>query len=362
MQPTPNRFIFKKPSGVPHGPAITDDHRELEVSAPPRQSLSQFAGIPRFSAPAGRTSSYPPHSPSPTKLNFVSSGTPQTLQRDDVHDEDTRSDDGDADMLDNYITPSFEGHNQPAVDGNLLIQPSSPKRVKLDLTETQATIPPSRFMPPPPIPLTNSTQFPASQSPGSARFLVPPSPSQFSTQPAFNSHPSAPSRPTFLRPPVLPPTPNAPITDAEPLPDAFSPHRKGQRFIPGGMAAELSSWVIGTGQAAVASRRGRGWMQGDEFVRVVRITRTSEGVESHSGGLGEVGQAAVFLEAVEVHEDGGGDGTDLRVVLVQKGSQSDNVSNGDVVGIRAPSWNVCIGHGDEQESWVVGVDWKLVRS
>ncbi|KAF1354692.1 hypothetical protein BDV97DRAFT_365938 [Delphinella strobiligena] len=344
--PSSNRFIFKRPtnrpqSGAQQRPVKTERQEEASTSEA-RQSAVQFAPIPRFSAPkirSSRASSYPPRSPSPIKSSFPPPGAAPSQKHEDVPDVQdanataTASDEDD-DMLDNEINRQPTPSDQ--LDSATAVQPSSSKRPRLTQDEpltpqlsAKPTFP--RFVIPPS----------HSQPPGAARFRLPPSPSQVAsvTEVSADSNRSA-----FLKPSLPPPDAAA---AAEPLPDAFSPHRKGQRYVPGGMAAEFSSWVIETGQAASLSRRGKGYLRGSDFVRETRIGRVRESHEDH-GTMGPV-----FVEGV----DGGGG--ECRVMLAQRAEEKHGVKVGDVVGIRAPSWDVVVdGVGD---GWVVGVDWRIVR-
>lgn len=173
-----------------------------------------------------------------------------------------------------------------------------------------------------------------------SRFIIP------SSTPSTNtpvSHTS--SRPTFLRSTIPPPE------QTEPLPEAFSPHRRGQRFVPGGMAAELQSWILEAGQSAVASRRGKGYLRGEDWVGKVRVDVVEGGGD---------GDGTVFVEG---RVAGGGWG---RVMLTDGAGQDGGraggrgrgkgVRVGDVVGIRAPTWEVEV----EGRMWSVGVDWGVI--
>lgn len=341
--PASNRFIFKRPTnrsapGAQQRPVKKERQEESSI-AEPRQSAVQFAPIPRFSAPgirASRASSYPPRSPSPTKPNFaLPGGAPSRKHEDvqDVQDASATALDEDEDMLDNEINQYSTTSDR--LDSATAVLPSSSKRPRLTQDEHLGPELPtkpafSRFVVPPS----------PSQPTGAARFRIHPSPSQVSstTEPSADSN-----RPAFLKASLPPPDA---ASAAEPLPDAFSPHRKGQRYMPGGMAAEFSSWVIETGQAASLSRRGKGYLRGSDFVREIRISRVQE--NNDHGGMGPV-----FVEGV----DGGGG--ECKIMLAQRAEEKNGVKVGDVVGIRAPSWDVVVD--GEGGGWVVGVDWRIVR-
>lgn len=101
-------------------------------------------------------------------------------------------------------------------------------------------------------------------------------------------------------------------------------------------------------------------MRGEDYVKIVRVTKVAAPRDEGAARLDVgVGPAVCFVEAVEVHEDGGGDGVGVRVMLVKGGSERD-VEVGSHVGIRAPSWEIMIGEQGNQEEWIVGVDWKVL--
>lgn len=143
-------------------------------------------------------------------------------------------------------------------------------------------------------------------------------------------------RPAFLRPPQQP----HPIT--EPLPEAFSPHRRGQKFVPGGMAATVQQWVLETGQAAAQSRRGQGHQHGEDYIMRAKVESAVESSGSFSvrARLPD-GRSLDFLLA-------GGRGSNSL--------PSSQIVPGAVIGIRAPTWEVEL----DGKMWTVAVDWRVV--
>lgn len=141
-------------------------------------------------------------------------------------------------------------------------------------------------------------------------------------------------RPQFLRSSV------APSEQFEPLPEAFSPHRRGEKFVPGGLAATMQQWVIETGQAASHSRKGQGYLRGEDYVLRAKVVSVA--------GKGPIMVQGRHLE-----------GEDVRLMLTV-GSKKDAVVDvpvGSVVGVRAPTWDVEL----KGVSWTVAVDWKVVQ-
>lgn len=132
----------------------------------------------------------------------------------------------------------------------------------------------------------------------------------------------APTRPAF----IPPPTPSLP-SQILPL---FSPHRRGAKFLPGGLAATLQSWVIETGQAATVNP-GRGLYGVAQPELRIRIE-----------GLGDGGPPW------RVEGEG-------RRVLLVGGEEGRELRRGDVLRVRMPWWEVEI----ERVVWAVGVEWRV---
>lgn len=112
------------------------------------------------------------------------------------------------------------------------------------------------------------------------------------------------------------------------------------------MAAELQSWVFDTGQAALQSRRGRAYLRGEDYV----FTMTVSDVR---------GEDPIFVEGAPGDGDGAVEAGGVVLVSGQgKGTGGqEGVKVGDVVGIRAPTWEIEV----MGRQWHVGVDWKVIR-
>ncbi|KAF1983259.1 hypothetical protein K402DRAFT_456672 [Aulographum hederae CBS 113979] len=166
-----------------------------------------------------------------------------------------------------------------------------------------------------------------------------------------------PRPPTFLKPERFP-TPSLP---PEPLPEAFSPHRRGQKFVPGGMADVVRGWVVDAAatHSSSYSRYGSGYGRG-------------YGREDVSGAA-TGGAAEVLVE--EVGDGGGGrnggkgpcfvrgrlkEGKEVKVLLVGLGKgvgEAGRLKMGDTVRVGMPSWEVEV----DGEVWGVGVEWGVVK-
>lgn len=211
--------------------------------------------------------------------------------------------------------PAYEA--QPWVN-NL---PYSPKRRKLDEMQGSAQGSPARPV------------FKQPTTPASAYASKPqPFTRAGSVASTTSDTDSQIRRPPFLRSSL------APIEPAEPLPDAFSPHRRGEKFVPGGMAATMQQWVVETGQGAAHSRRGQGYLRGEDYVLRVKVKSA-------------IGSGPVLVQGILPDDE------EMSIVLVldPKKSLSD-VAQGSVVGVRAPTWEIEL----DGRAWTVGVDWKIL--
>jgi hypothetical protein len=284
---------------------------------------TQFAKVPRFGIPTARRASFPPRSPSPAKPQFSDSGPGISLgtQRGNVRETISISDD-DEEMLDNdnsnldftILTQPESQDSIPEPEKAATLAsylPSSPKRRRVDVSDPTSTPQPTpgRFI----LPSTGTSRMPLTQADGNT---------------------SNSSRPAFLMA-SLPPPPEA----VTPLPDAFSPRRRGQKFVPGGLASELQSWVIEAAQTASQSRP-RNALAVDDSVHVIDVDEVK-------------GNGPVFAHGTRAGK------RTSKVLLVdgQANQRADKVEAGDRVSIRLPTWDVQV----LGEAWTVGVDWRTMK-
>ncbi|KAI3317982.1 hypothetical protein HD806DRAFT_352101 [Xylariaceae sp. AK1471] len=187
--------------------------------------------------------------------------------------------------------------------------------------------------------------------------------------------PSTSHQPTFQKAPRFKPTEipeGAPYP--EPLPDAFSPRRKGTKYIPGGLAAELRDWLVDVEAGSTAgstAKRDEEWVariQVDELrgghgsardMTLVLGRQVLDGRNNTSGeGHGQGESANTGEEAEEVL------GTNtVRVILAGPGRLSglgvgNDVTPGVILGIARPTWEVVL---DGLGRWGVACDWVLLR-
>jgi hypothetical protein len=155
----------------------------------------------------------------------------------------------------------------------------------------------------------------------------------FSTPAAFPDESHLQSlRPAFLKPPSAPPD------TSEPLPEAFSPHRRGQKFVPGGMAAEVRQWIVDATQSTSHSHTRRG-------VRHQLRVRVMESRGTAKDGL------LMVRGSVE--------GKEARLILPSAGKNKTaaKIVQRDLLEIKDPSWEIELDGG----TWVVAADWRVLH-
>lgn len=163
------------------------------------------------------------------------------------------------------------------------------------------------------------------------RFTFAPPPTTATT------HATPPPRPTFILP--LP----TPASSTIPLPDAFSPHRRGAKYTPNGLAATCLEWILGVESTLPSHTRSHIPGEGEYAAKVT--------VEACGAGGG-----MVLVRGAEVGGgrgmEGGGGGEERWVLVGGRGG----VREGGVVGVGRPVWEVEVGG----EAWGVGVEWKVL--
>lgn len=132
----------------------------------------------------------------------------------------------------------------------------------------------------------------------------------------------------------LPPKESA--TSSEPLPNDFSPHRRGQRFVPGGMAAEVQQWIVDTAQTF---GQQRSHSNGDAFQASILAI-----ADAHNAGM-------TLLRAQSNHGP-----LNLLLAGPNRTNASQPLEQGDVVAIKSPTWQINVA----DETWVVAADWRTM--
>ncbi|KAK3707853.1 hypothetical protein LTR37_011855 [Vermiconidia calcicola] len=338
VTPSPHRFLG---GGQRRAPSPTKDTRPAQpvrdqISDPARRHgtpaqqaapSSQFAPTPRFSSSRPKAALRQQRSPSPQKPALVRALQASGRPAEDVEDAPVQSEDDE--MLDiehACALPTTEDDKNDGDSGahwtnDLAL---SPKRRRLADNDG--------------VSLTARPTFKQPQTPAShlSKTLPQFSPSQAqSTEGSTTAAGFSYQRPAFVR------SSAAPQESGEPLPETFSPHKRGQKFVPGGMAATMQQWVIETGQAAVQSRKGQGYLKGDDYVLRVKIEQCRG-----DGPFTVRGRSS--------------NGDDVNVLLA--GNGGTNVSTKEfgvdsIVGIRAPTWELEL----DSKTWTIGVDWRTLQ-
>lgn len=215
---------------------------------------------------------------------------------------------------------------------------------------------------------SGSTSLPILSSPPAPRRPVTTTAPRFITStpappaPPATLQPSTSKQATFLKPPRFrPPDPSENTKGAsDPLPEQFSPHRRGQSYIHGGLAAEVRDWLVNIESTIPSKEGGR---KNDEWL--VRIV-----VDEVSGGGAESQARMLLVRGRQMHSMNGGEGEmvdtmgavgEVRVMLAGEGQgtglqKGSRVEAGKIVGVKGPVWEVVI----EGVKWGVGVDWKVL--
>lgn len=107
------------------------------------------------------------------------------------------------------------------------------------------------------------------------------------------------------------------------------------------MAASVEQWVIETGQAAVQSRKGQGYLKSEDYVIRAKIESV--------GGDGAYTAQATLANGDAIH-------ILLAVNRSPSAAQVQEVNVGCLVGIRAPTWEMEL----DGSVWTIGVDWRVL--
>jgi hypothetical protein len=332
----------------------------------PRPGTQQFNATPRFtfsSTPRPTPSqNLPGATLAPTRY-LTPAGK---VSKKDLDAIDISSDDFPCDVHESIETDEA-GYNSGDLDEGESSERRSPKRRRL------SNSPPSeeeekgydqgdldmRDNPPPPSP---SSSLPILSSPPAARRLVSNTAPRFLlSTPAPHSTPqsslAAPSTHTFLKPPRFrPPDPSEQAQErGDPLPEQFSPHRKGQKYVPGGLAVEMRDWLMNI-ESAVPAPRQREKAKGDPLLVKLLIDEVSG--NARAGLVLARGRQVHNMDEHTVTTDTIGT---MKVILAGEGSitglqKASPVEAGKIIGIKRPVWEVVV----EGEKWGVGVDWKVL--
>lgn len=155
---------------------------------------------------------------------------------------------------------------------------------------------------------------------------------------------SRPAQPIFRPAPRFKPAADDDAAVTEGLPPAFSPQRRGAKYVPGGLAAELQSWL-----SEVKGWEGSSEADSGAIVRFVvgevrpgrRMYLVRGHVRSRGMILGDKGDETRYILAGEGRLTGLG-----RRAVIERGS---------VVRVAAPVWDVEL----EGVTWTVACEWSI---
>lgn len=325
---------------------------------------TQFKSTPRFTFPS---------TPRPTASQSLSRATPSAARYLTPASKTPKDRDVIESFSDNDVQDSIETEDQN-VDQEFLsadeedeykIDERALKRRRISSSlepedeegqEKDEELPPH----PPDTQDSVSSSLPILSSPITPRPFISTAAPRFITStpaPPATPQPST-AKATFLKPHRFRPTDPSESAQgaADPLPEQFSPHRKGQNYVHGGLAAEVRDWLVNIESSIPAREVGR---RGDEWL--VRVL-----VDEFSGGGAESQARMTTIRGRQVHSmSGEGEMVDtagkVRVMLAGEGQSTglqkgSNVGVGKTIGIKGPVWEVVI----EGEKWAVGVDWKVL--
>lgn len=203
-------------------------------------------------------------------------------------------------------------------------RPNPPEAVIISSDSRSSSPPPTT----PPYPTVEKDDLEAvaynnSNPPAQPRFVLP--------TPKPTGTPSIPSRPPLILPPRSPSPPIA-------TPAFFSPHRRGQKYVHGGLASSVRNWIVETSQQAHIRAHAR--RDGDEVwdlrfrVKEYRLEDSNE-------------RTIIVQGRTEAR----------RWMLVGMGRGDTKVEVDCIVGIKEPTWEVLIGN----EYYMVAIEWKVLN-
>ncbi|GAW17089.1 hypothetical protein ANO14919_065390 [Xylariales sp. No.14919] len=389
--PTPHRFLVPRRS-QPRG----------EAPKPAFQpSSQQFQATPRFSL-----HSTPRKGPSSSLTPFQHRGTGRDVEIDSSPPPLLRADDDDGD---DGVSMSDDHEQHSVIDEDDVVRDSSPIRgaesgeEDYDRNERRAKRRRISISPPGVVGIDESSSLPQNDSEldvemydtvlgiessfseptvsedevGSDIAATEEGPEDIGgSSPSHGEKPPSKShQPTFQKAPRFKP---AEIPEGaprpEPLPDVFSPRRKGAKYIPGGLAAELRDWLVdveaGIGSGATAGSSAK---RDEEWVAKIQV----DDVRSANGGARGMtlvtgrqvlskkpnpsGDRDAQGESEDATEVLGGN--TFRLVLAGPGRLSglgvgNDVRPGALLGIARPTWEVVL---DGLGRWGVACDWAVLR-
>lgn len=155
--------------------------------------------------------------------------------------------------------------------------------------------------------------------------------------------------PTFRNAPRFKTTEAADGAQQRPLPDAFSPQRRGVKYVPGGLAAEVRDWLV---QVKGASEYDR--PAGSSIG--VTVDEVRSGVGMHIITARRAGGEA------ETEAEAEGEGIPAKAILAGLGRTTGlggrgAVERGALVSMSQPMWDITL---DDLDHFAVACDWEAL--
>ena len=318
--PSPHRFITSKPA---NGTAKPSSLRFQQV-VPQSTSSQQFTPAPKFNFSSTQrpetenaTAATQHASPLSRRLHLPA-GTRPNKNREDI--EETVSDNEETEGLHN----DGSMFALPTIPTSKRRRPNPPDAVIISSDSSSPSTPPTT----PPYPTIEEDEHQAVPyndfNPHTWPRFVLPTPKPAAT-------PSIPSRPPLILPPRSP-SPTAAI------PAFFSPHRRGQRYIPGGLASSVRDCIVEASQQAHNQAHAR---RGEEEFWTMRFRVCDCRVKDPNEGM------ILVQERNEAK----------RWMLIGKGRGETRVEVGCILGVREPTWEVLVG----RELYMVAIEWKVLN-
>ncbi|KAF7898249.1 hypothetical protein EAF00_004695 [Botryotinia globosa] len=359
ITPSPHRFVIKRQSGPSAPPPPPPPPSQLAQESTPRPSnTQQFNTTPRFtfsSTPkpnATQSTGIPSSTPAGRYLTPARKSTKAKENIDDpsddypahlpLHDSIDTNDD-----FDTALGYSTEDEDEDVDTKDYEINPRSSKRRRISVSP-DITLEENEDLLSSSLPIISSpishrpTQI--SSTGGKPKFLL-------STPVPSTSQYIAPT--TFLKPPRFrPPDPAESKGSGDPLPEQFSPHRKGRQYLAGGLAAEVRDWLINIDSGIGAVQKGK--ERNGEWVTRIKIEEVRRD-----------GREMCLVRGRQVRDVDGEEVIDglgeVRVMLAGEGTgiglqRGMDVDVGRIVGIKGPVWEIVV----DGVKWSVGVEWKVL--
>ncbi|CCU78245.1 hypothetical protein BGHDH14_bgh02688 [Blumeria hordei DH14] len=178
---------------------------------------------------------------------------------------------------------------------------------------------------------------------------------RFKNTPTLNSGTSSETQDagsSFIKPPVFRPSESVPeqyCSTIDPQPIQFSPHRRGHRYISGGLAATLQGWLVNIENHKPSQPGG--------ISPLLMNVIVDDFIHGGITGMILVSGNTPPMEG-EISKD---IPRKVKLLLAGKGTGTESQSKrqilkGSTIGIKAPTWQVNI----KEEKWNIAVDWVVV--